>query len=154
MTKIYAAYGSNLNHEQMARRCPKAKFIGIGVLKNYRMVFRRVADIEYAHDSCVQIGLWRVTDDCIKALDSYEGYPSLYGKGNCSVYLGKGKSTKAFIYFMNSGEYEPPSDGYYQSIAQGYLDCGINLRSLENANRQSEDLWFEKVYGKELDLQS
>ena len=152
MTKIYAAYGSNLNHEQMSRRCPAAEFIGIGILKNYRMVFRRVADIEYAPDESVQIGLWRVTKKCIASLDAYEGYPSLYGKGECSIYVGKGKSTKAFIYFMNAGDYQPPSDTYFESIAQGYEDCGINQRALTRSYELTENLWFEQMHPqKELD---
>ena len=41
--KLYVAYGSNLNLEQMARRCPTAKVVGIGVLKDYQLTFRRVA---------------------------------------------------------------------------------------------------------------
>ena len=38
--KYYIAYGSNLNLEQMARRCPTAKMIGSTTLKNYRLMFR------------------------------------------------------------------------------------------------------------------
>ena len=45
-SKLYVAYGSNLNLEQMARRCPKAKVVGIGNLKDYQLTFRRVATIE------------------------------------------------------------------------------------------------------------
>ena len=36
MGKKYIAYGSNMNIEQMSRRCPNAKPIGKTVLKNYR----------------------------------------------------------------------------------------------------------------------
>ena len=38
--KYYVAYGSNLNREQMAHRCPEAKLVGTGMLSNYEMVFR------------------------------------------------------------------------------------------------------------------
>ena len=38
--KYYIAYGSNLNLEQMARRCPTAKVVGSTTLKNYRLMFR------------------------------------------------------------------------------------------------------------------
>ena len=38
--KYYVAYGSNLNREQMAHRCPDAKLVGTGMLSNYEMVFR------------------------------------------------------------------------------------------------------------------
>ena len=36
----YIAYGSNLNREQMAKRCPDAKVIGSGMLKDYELLFR------------------------------------------------------------------------------------------------------------------
>lgn len=47
---IYLAYGSNMNIEQMAYRCPKAKLLGTAVLENDRLMFKRkrrpVATIE------------------------------------------------------------------------------------------------------------
>jgi len=39
-TKIYAAYGSNMNLKQMKKRCPKAKVIGKGELHDYKLTFR------------------------------------------------------------------------------------------------------------------
>ena len=39
---IYAAYGSNMNLRQMARRCHSAKVIGVGVLENYKLTFRGI----------------------------------------------------------------------------------------------------------------
>ena len=46
MKTIYIAYGSNLNHEQMAKRCPKASYIGSTILKGWRLIFKSVATIE------------------------------------------------------------------------------------------------------------
>ena len=45
----YFAYGSNLHHLQMQRRCPNCKFIKKMVLNNYNLTFRSkygAADIE------------------------------------------------------------------------------------------------------------
>jgi hypothetical protein len=42
---LYLAYGSNLNIKQMKIRCPYAKPSGTFYMPNYRLVFRRVADI-------------------------------------------------------------------------------------------------------------
>ena len=36
----YFAYGSNLHHLQMARRCPNCKFIKKITLNNYKLTFR------------------------------------------------------------------------------------------------------------------
>ena len=46
---LYFAYGSNLNHFQMKRRCKDSTFIKKYELKDYRLTFRskyRAADIE------------------------------------------------------------------------------------------------------------
>ena len=40
--KYYVAYGSNLNREQMAHRCPEAKLVGTGMLSNYEMVLEEI----------------------------------------------------------------------------------------------------------------
>ena len=46
---LYFAYGSNLHHEQMNRRCPKCRYIKKYVLNDYQLTFRNNggwADIE------------------------------------------------------------------------------------------------------------
>lgn len=130
---IYAAYGSNLNHEQMAVRCPNAYFIGIGEIRDYQLVFRRVADIEYSRGLTVPVGLWRVTDECMDALDRYEGYPSLYERTIIQVETAAGEVLDAHVYFMQYEGYEPPSARYLQSIIDGYDHCGIDLQPLSDA---------------------
>ena len=45
----YFAYGSNLHHVQMKRRCPNCKFIKKMILKDYDLTFRSkygAADIQ------------------------------------------------------------------------------------------------------------
>lgn len=37
-TRLYMAYGSNMNLEQMADRCRTAEVVGKGILKNYDCV--------------------------------------------------------------------------------------------------------------------
>lgn len=60
--KLYAAYGSNMNLAQMAKRCPQAKAAGTGMLNNYRLTFRGtnngVANIEKCNGRSVPIVLW------------------------------------------------------------------------------------------------
>ena len=49
---LYFAYGSNLHHKQMKKRCRDSKYIGCYTLKNYKLFFRNfyygggVADIQ------------------------------------------------------------------------------------------------------------
>ena len=41
MSKIYLAYGSNMNIAQMEYRCPNAKLLGKTVLEGWLLMFRR-----------------------------------------------------------------------------------------------------------------
>ena len=119
-SKLYVAYGSNLNLSQMARRCPNAKVVGCGVLKDYQLTFRRVATI------------WEITPTDERALDIYEGYPSYYRKETVTVDMLKGK-VEAMVYIMNGGEPQLPPDGYYKVIEQGYADVGLDSKYLLGA---------------------
>ena len=58
---LYFAYGSNLNHFQMKKRCKDSKFIKKFILKNFKLTFRsfyRAADIEPKIKSLSNINLW------------------------------------------------------------------------------------------------
>ena len=127
---MYAAYGSNLNHKQMAMRCPGAKFVKTGTLKDYQLVFRGVADIEWNLGSFLLVGLWKITDDCLAALDRYEGYPNFYSRDIAEIQTKTGE-INALIYYMNNGEYYPPMKTYYESIYKGYKNCGLPIKKLE-----------------------
>ena len=87
MTKIYLAYGSNLNHQQMAERCPNANYLGNTELKDWRLIFKSVATIEKDLGKYVPVGVFQITDECEKALDIYEDYPQLYDKKELDVIL-------------------------------------------------------------------
>ena len=141
-TKVYAAYGSNMNLEQMALRCPASKVIGTGVLEGYRLTFRGiykgVANIEPHKGKEVPIVLWEITEECEAALDMYEGYPRLYEKIEIKVKV-KGKSKKAMAYIMTeeyTNKAAVPTDYYYNVIAKGYLDTGLELEPLQIARAE------------------
>ena len=128
-TKLYVAYGSNLNLAQMARRCPNAKVVGCGVLKDYQLTFRRVATIEPQVGAITPVGVWEITPSDERALDIYEGYPSYYRKETVKVELAD-KTVDAMVYIMNSGEPQMPPDGYYKVIEDGYGDVGLDIKYL------------------------
>ena len=46
---LYFAYGSNINLNQMAVRCPDAKVVEPAVLENYELLFRGNGSSFYAH---------------------------------------------------------------------------------------------------------
>ena len=80
---LYFAYGSNLHHFQMRRRCKDSIFIKKINLKNFKLTFRskyRAADIEYKINSIVPGGLYKISKSDEKKLDVYEDFPILYKK--------------------------------------------------------------------------
>ena len=80
---LYFAYGSNLNHKQMKKRCKDSVFIKKINLSNFKLTFRskyRAADIEKKKNSIVQGGLFEISKSDEKKLDVYEDYPILYTK--------------------------------------------------------------------------
>ncbi len=139
-TKIYAAYGSNMNLKQMAVRCPNAKVVDTGILEDYKLTFRGVykgvANIEPCKGKEVPIVLWEITEDCEVALDMYEGYPRLYEKREVKVKIGT-KIKKAMAYIMTDEYNDKPSlpTAYYLGVInQGYLDNGLDLETLKRAH--------------------
>ena len=145
MKKVYLAYGSNLNLEQMGERCPDAAVIGTTVLHDYQLLFRGgrhngVATIEMKRGSSVPALLWEITEKCEKALDRYEGHPHLYRKKRLMVNLD-GDELFAKAYVMNEGPPLAMPDGYYYSIIlDGYHDCGFDEQILKEAVMYTKDL--------------
>lgn len=130
---FYGAYGSNLHMKQMLARCPWSVKRHSIMLKDYRLVFRGVADIEPCAGSQVPLGLWRITDVCEKALDQYEGFPRLYGKHVIEL-----PDCRVMVYRMVDQEtIYPPTDWYLDSIVQGYKDFELDPKYLKDAVRDS-----------------
>ena len=136
---LYGAYGANLNMSNMEVRCPKAKPMISFMLKDYKLVFNGVADIIKCKGAEVPIGLWKITDECEKALDRFEGFPYLYKK----MYVKKldipGARGKCMFYVMRRKGYGVPPAHYYNCLAQGYEDFGMNKDYLCWAVREAEE---------------
>ena len=89
---FYFAYGSNLHHLQMKRRCKDSIFLKKINLKDFKLTFRssyRAADIEYKKNSIVQGALFNISKSDEKKLDVYEDYPILYKKYYFTYYEKK-----------------------------------------------------------------
>ena len=75
---LYFAYGSNMNPARMAKRCPGAIDLGGAVLRNHRVVERLYADIDFEEGADMQGVLYVITEEHLRRLDRFEGYPSVY----------------------------------------------------------------------------
>ena len=134
---LYFAYGSNLNINQMSRRCPAAEPLTGFELPGWRLVFRGVADIVEDEGAVVQGGVWRITAECKRALDRYEGYrpndAGMYSKVYVEVAgLPDGEETVMF-YVMNSTGIMPPAIGYFSGIKEGYQNFDLPTAPLMDA---------------------
>lgn len=142
--KLYLAYGSNLNLEQMAMRCPTAKVVGATELKNYRLLFRgsraaAVATVEPMKGRSVPALIWKIAPADEAALDRYEGFPYFYRKETVRVKLD-GKTVSVMVYVMNEGyPFGKPSCYYYSVILEGYGSAGFDAEVLRDAVRESEE---------------
>lgn len=136
---IYFAYGSNLNYAAMRRRCPAAVPLETLALGNSRLVFRGVADCIYEPGAECLGGLWRITPACERALDRYEGIGSGFYRKEYVPITGIDGEETVMLYAMNSTGIFPPSQGYLDTIREGYRDFGLPLKHLNAAVRGSWD---------------
>lgn len=138
MKKLYIAYGSNLNLEQMKHRCPTAKLVGTGTIENCAMDFRRISSNAYAtihpeEGSFVPIAFWEIDQAAERALDMYEGYPRFYYKRILQISSTDGSAKDAMVYIMNNKATPGiPSPQYIKTIYQGYIDVGLNTNILSD----------------------
>ena len=129
---LYFAYGSNLHHFQMKRRCKDSVFLKKITLKDYRLTFRskyRAADIESKKNSLVPGGLFEISNSDEKKLDIYEDYPNLYKKYYFSHY---GKRVMTYT-MVKKTSFKFPTERYLNIVKKGYSDCDLDFRFLKKA---------------------
>lgn len=140
---LYAAYGSNINLEQMAHRCPHSTVAGTTMLQGHELQFQYHATVTPNEESKVPILLWELDAQDEPFLDCYEGVPKYYRKENITLEVN-GESVEAIIYLMNGDQpLETPTVQYYDVIEQGYRENGLDTSYLETALAeavQSENL--------------
>ena len=129
---LYFAYGSNLHHSQMKRRCKDSIFLKKINLKNFSLNFRseyRAADIEPKKNSIVPGALFEISKNDEKKLDVYEDYPILYKK-YYFFYYGK----KVMTYTMTKKTpFACPTERYLNIVKRGYKDCKLDIKYLNKS---------------------
>ena len=135
----YFAYGSNLHHLQMKRRCPKCRYVKKFILNNYQLTFRNKggwADIEKRTNKKVYGALYIISKYAESRLDKYEDYPIVYKK----IYFQyKGKRVMTYT-MVRKTKFVSPTTRYLNIIKQGYKDCKLSMKSLNVALRPLKHL--------------
>lgn len=136
----YFAYGSNMNFEQMRKRCPDSKFLKRVYLEDYRFIYdkgcdwwRTCGNIVKSKGSIVWGGLFEISDNDLKNLDEYEKYAKgLYDRKIFGVNDGYGKILKAVSYFRGTEVEAVPCEEYQNVVLEGAKDCGLPEEYIEN----------------------
>jgi gamma-glutamylcyclotransferase (GGCT)/AIG2-like uncharacterized protein YtfP len=119
----YFAYGSNMNWEQMQRRCPSSQFVCVGRLPDYRFAIARhsqlrkcgTANIFPEKGSEVWGIVYQLTDQDLILLDSFEdGYRREQilihpiNDGLCPL--------ESLVYIAPKEDAPPPPDADYKRL--------------------------------------
>ena len=148
---LYAAYGSNMDPEQMLRRCPSSPHAGTGWIRGWRLTFGAEeygwegalatlvpSDMDRADDAAgVFVALYDLTEADEAALDAWEGADhGLYGKLHLRVNTLEGDLV-AYVYALDAFEGGLPSARHLGGIADAAEAAGapsdyvVGLRSRE-----------------------
>jgi gamma-glutamylcyclotransferase (GGCT)/AIG2-like uncharacterized protein YtfP len=152
---LYAAYGSNMDPEQMLRRCPSSPHTGTGWIRGWRLTFGAeeygwegamatlvpddIAGVSPAEAESpgVFVALYDLTDADARALDAWEGADSgLYRRVHLRVHTLTGDEV-AYVYVLDAFEGGLPSARHLGDIADAAEAAGAptdyvtDLRSRE-----------------------
>lgn len=113
----YFAYGSNMNVEAMAKRCPKSKVIGPAKLMRHSFVVMQegFANVMQHPNGVVYGLLWELALSDIAALDRYEG--GLYKKITQPVIKSAGGAAQALLYVGAGQPGGRAAPAYAQEVA-------------------------------------
>lgn len=130
----YFAYGSNLSIAQMRQRCPDAKRRTSARLPNYKLVFTGRSRSQNGGTATIQLhkgehvlgGVYEIDAKCLRELDRYEGYPTVYDRMNVIVFSDLGDAIEAVAYYKKDrAPEEAPAPQYLSAIRKGYEDWGL-----------------------------
>ena len=129
---LYFAYGANLNLDGMNTRCPGNKPLCRAMLKDYRFMFKSVADIEEALNHSVHGALYEITKEHLQSLDRFEGYPRLYIRKTVPVITEDDREVQAIVYQMTDRvQYSRPSQGYLLTILTGCQQWRLPVKYIQ-----------------------
>lgn len=129
---LYAAYGSNLDPDQMRRRCPHSPLQGTGWLRGWRLTFGgedlgwegALATLVEDPDSTVFVALYDVSRADEQLLDEWEGADTgVYTKLRVRVATLDG-DVLAWAYLLDAYEGGLPSARYLGVLADAAEAAG------------------------------
>ena len=132
---LYFAYGSNLNHHQMKKRCKGSKYLKKYTLNGHKLIFsHKTKDTIYGHANIIKNknsrvfgALWDINKKDESELDGYEGVDYDYYQKEYFSLRGK----KVLVYIQSKYIKKKPHSRYLHTIVQGYKDCKLDINYLK-----------------------
>jgi gamma-glutamylcyclotransferase (GGCT)/AIG2-like uncharacterized protein YtfP len=129
---LYAAYGSNMDPEQMLERCPHSPAAGTGWLEGWRLTFGgeelgwdgALATLVEDPTDQVYVAVYDLTAEDERSLDQWESIDlGHFHKVKLRVHLLEG-DVLAWVYLLDAYEGGLPSAGYLADVAQSAERAG------------------------------
>lgn len=144
-TKLYFAYGVDLNLKTMSAICPAAQKGPTCQVRNFHLVFRGdggagVLSIEPQTGGRVPGVLWKITPSDEEALDRLHGCPARYRKRRVSVDTADGMMLATAYVLLPGFTPSAPSNRYLSSIRMGYAHCALPGTALKQALAEFSDM--------------
>lgn len=142
----YLAYGANMDAGIVANRCKDAKFLGTGVLENYRLMFKGEEPLAYAtieqwDGFKVPFVLWEISASDERALDRFEGFPKVYKKRTVKIEFGGEKFSAMYYAKPEKICVGQPMTHYVEVLQAAYEKFGFDMAILNEALRLSDDYY-------------
>ena len=126
------------------RRCPDSEPLGRATLEGWHLTFHGVADIRRRRGARTHGALWRISDRDLERLDTYEGYPSLYGREKVPVLSGDEELVARHLRDARRGPLPRPAlDAYLDTIRRGYEQWELPLIALDFAVAQVKNRLYD-----------
>ncbi len=125
----YFAYGSNMNLEQMAKRCPGARMLGLARKPGWSFIINQRGYVTALDDpSAETLGcLWELTAEHWTELDRYEGVAAdFYHRVDCEVLVpGSEEPVQAVAYRATDETPGVPTSAYADVVIDGARQIGL-----------------------------
>ena len=134
----YFAYGSNMDLEQIASRCPRNyKLLGVAELEGYEFFINNLGVASIALDTVnpetvVYGPLFEISKNCLSCLDMHEGHPSAYKRDLIKVKF-KGEEAEAWVYTdTRTSQSGTPRPNYLERIIEAATSFGFPKDYIEH----------------------
>lgn len=138
---LYFAYGSNMDIDQMAGRCPDAIFVETATLQNHEFELdcTGAATVVESHGSAVHGVLWLISSSDERELDQYEGVRyGCYRKAVRTVSGTNGETLVALVYISNRDVHDGITyrSGYMPKIIANAKRLGFSEEYIQNLDHK------------------